>query len=97
MASLKDTAKAYQPKQTKNIADLEQVDVNLNLQTGSGKDSEGKEFSYEYIELNGEEYRVPNSVISQLKETLEARPDMTKFKVTKKGTGLNTKYTLVGL
>jgi hypothetical protein len=97
MGSLKEEAKAYEPKQTKNIADLEQVPVELLVQTAKAEDKEGKTFEYRYVELNGEQYRVPPSVIAQLKEVLEARPDMLKFRVKKSGAGLNTKYNVVGL
>ena len=97
MVTFKDAAKAFQPKKIKNIVDLDQVDVNLNLQNGSGTDSNNNPFTYLYVEVNGEEFRVPDSVISQLKDILEARPDMQKFKVKKTGAGMATKYTVVGL
>ena len=51
MATLKEEAKAYIPKQTKNIADLSEVDVNVALLDGEGTDAEGKEFKYKSIDL----------------------------------------------
>lgn len=96
MATLKETAKAFVPKQTKNIADLEIVDVNTSIfHDGKGIDNEGNEFNYSYLLLNNEEYRVPNSVLGQLKDMLEESPTLQKFKVKKTGEGLKTRYTLI--
>lgn len=97
MATIKETAKAYQPQQMKNIADLDKVPVDLQLYDGEGSDEEGKPFTYKYAELNGDKYRVPGSVIGQLKTHLEANPDLKNFKVKKEGAGLNTRYTVIPL
>jgi hypothetical protein len=43
MANLKDTAKAYEPKKTKNIADLEVVNIEtVQTEERMGKNDEGK-------------------------------------------------------
>lgn len=97
MATIKETAQVYQPQQTKNIADLNEVTVDLQLHDGEGTDDEGKPFTYKYVELNNEKYRVPGSVIGQIKTQLEANPNMAKFKVKKDGAGLNTRYTVIPL
>jgi len=53
MATLKEEAQAYEPTQkTKNIADLESVDVNVELLTETGKTKDGEEFSYKYAEIS---------------------------------------------
>lgn len=95
MGTLKENAVAYTPKQTRNISELDSVDVNLAVLQGQGKDTEGKPFFYSYIEQNGEEYRVPDSVISELKEILKIKPDLVKFKVTKTGSGMATRYRVM--
>lgn len=97
MATLKETAKAYQPQQTKNIAELDEVPLDIVLYNGEGTDDNGKIFTYKYAELNGEKYRVAGSVIGQLKTQLEANPNLTKCKVKKDGSGLNTRYTVIPL
>lgn len=95
MATLKEYAKDFVPKQTKNIADLNEVSVDTQIyHDGKGTDKNGEDFSYSYILLNGEEYRVPGAVIGQLKDQMEANPKMTKFKVKKTGEGLKTRYTV---
>lgn len=97
MGTLKEEARDYEPKQTKNIADLPEVDVNLELFDAEGKDTNGKVFKYKYLSLNGEEYRVPASVIAELQEIVKAKPDTVKIKVAKSGSGLNTKYKVIQL
>jgi len=99
MATLKNFAKEYEPPKTKNITELEEVrtDVEIKRTTKTKKIMEdGKEieeeYSYFYIEVNDEQYRVPNSVLEQLKGLLEEKPDLEKVKVKKTGEGLNTKY-----
>jgi len=94
MASIIESAKAYEPKQTLNIADLSSVDVNLNLESRKGKDDGGKEFTYQVIVLDGKEYRVPAMVLEKLKEALKIKPDIKKFRANRTGSGLNTRYSV---
>lgn len=96
MRNIKESATEYEPRQTKNIADLSEVDVELELQIGTGFDKEkNKEFTYNYVEINGEEYRVPDSVLKSLKAILVKKPNLKKFSVSKTGEGLNTSYTVI--
>lgn len=96
MTTIKDASMAFIPKTTKNIADLEVVSIDAVIYPdGIGSDETGKEFTYSYLLINDEEYRVPNSVLTQLKELLQANPNLTKFKVKKSGEGLKTRYTVI--
>jgi len=95
--TLKDSAIEYQPKSAKNITELQSVDVNLLIQTENGKDAEGLEFSYNYVEVSGERYRVPDSVLSNLKAILAKKPTLKSFSVSKTGEGRLTKYTVIPL
>ena len=97
MASIKDSAKNFVSKQTKNIAELKSVEVDLAVLEGKGKDKEGKEFTYNYIEVDGEEYRIPDKVLKDLKAILEKKPTLKTFSVSKQGQGLNTTYTVIPL
>ena len=98
MANLKDGAIGYIPQKMKNIADLPIVDVDLELKDGEGIDDSGKIYKYKYLELNEEKYRVPNVVLGQLKDILEARPETKTFRVKKTGQGKEgTKYTTIPL
>ena len=98
MTKLNEEAQAYEPPQTKNIADLELVLIaDVEVEDRSGTDNDGKKFSYKVIIVKGEEYRVPNSVLKSLKAILEEKPDLKAIKVTKTGEGLKTVYTVIPL
>lgn len=98
MATLSEFAKTYEPQITKNIADLKEVDVNLQLVDRTGTDSKGVEFKYKVIVVNGEDYRVPSSVIGNLKVILEKKPSLKRFSVARQGTKKDdTKYTVIPL
>ena len=94
MAKINDMAKAYEKPQTKNIVELHKIPVDIEVTTETHTKKEtGEEFTVNIIEpFEGEKYRVPNSVIAQLKKLLEAKPDIEFFKVTKTGEGLGTEY-----
>jgi len=95
--TLKDAAKAYEGKSTGNIADLPKVSTDLQLQDRTGTNDEGKEFTYQVIIIEGQEYRVPVSVLKSLKAILSENPNLASFKVKKSGQGLATEYTVIPL
>lgn len=97
MTTLRQAAKKYESKTTKNISELKSVNTELDIQTKEFTDSEGKIFKIKTVEIEGEEYRIPDSVIKQLKEMIEEKPSMTEFKVKKSGEGLKTSYTVIPL
>ena len=99
MAKLNEEAKAYKPKQTNNIADLDEVSVDLDVIDDEfeahDEDGKTKVVKQKIIEVDGNRYRVPSSVLNQLKVLLEDNPDMKKFKVKKSGQGLSTEYVVI--
>lgn len=101
MAKLKDEAKAYEPQQTHNIAELEKVSIDLEVQDDEfeTQDEQGnpKIVKQKIFEKDGKKYRIPNSVLNQLKVLLEDNPGISYFKVKKSGQGLNTDYTVIPL
>ena len=99
MTTIKETAQQFEPKSAiKNIADLSEVSTEFELKDEKGKNNEtGEEYSFKYVDINGEKYRVPNKVIGDLKVILEENKDLKKFKVKRTGTGLDTKYTVIPL
>ncbi len=97
MTSLKETAEAYEPTHTKNIADLEAVSVEQEIKKEVRKNKDNEEYTISFVVVNAIEYRVPNSVIEQLQTILKEKPELKTFKVTKKGEGLNTTYTVIQL
>ena len=97
MTNLRDTAKAYEPQKTKNIADLEAVSLDVVIEERKAKDKEGKEFSFHVALVVGEEYRVPSSVLNDIKSIIQAKPTLKTVKVIKKGSGMTTTYTVIPL
>lgn len=97
MASLMAEALAYEPKKTKNISDLPTVPISAEIVKKNGTRKNGEAFSYLAIEIAGEEYRVPYSVLSSLKQILIEKPDTKAFKVRSSGMGKETTYTVIPL
>jgi hypothetical protein len=85
--SFKDFATAYEPPKTKNIADLPEVSIEIPIEQKMKENDDGEEYTYFAITVEKQEYRVPASVVGQVKLILE----------TKQGTGLNTRYQVVPL
>jgi len=97
MAKLIEEAKAYESHAVGNVADLPKVSVDLDVQDRTSTNDEGKEFSYKVIIVDGQEYRVPASVLKSLKAISEDNPNIKSFKVKKTGQGLATEYTVIPL
>jgi len=95
--NMKENAAAYEPPKTKNIADLDSVSIDNEIVAETYNEGKENEFTINVIEVEGEKYRVPTSVIAGLKAVFEAKPDLTKFKVSKSGEGMNTKYVVIPL
>jgi len=97
MGTLKEEAMAFQPKITRNIAELDKVHVALPTQKREGVGQDGKPFNYTVVIANGEDYRVPDSVLNGIKTILSVKPNVQNVKVIKKGTGMATEYSVVPL
>ena len=97
MGNLRETSQAYEPKKTKNIADLEAVSLDVSISKSSGTDKDGKDFEFHVADVAGEDYRVPSSVLEAIQTLLETKPEVKTIKVVKKGTGMNTSYSVIEL
>jgi len=95
MATLKEEAQAYEPKLTKNIAELRKIPVDLDLKTDHGTDDKGEPYEFKFIEVEGERYRIPGSVLGGIKGVLKKMPNTTHVTVERTGTGLNTRYQVM--
>ena len=95
MGNLREEAKAFEPKKTLNVADLEALSLDNKIEHRIGKDKDGVEFSYKVALVDGEEYRVPASVLADIKTLIEAKQTLKTVKIIKKGTGMNTKYSVI--
>ena len=98
MTGLRETALTMEAMKTRNISELDVVSVDIDVVEKTYKEGTPEEFKAFIAEIDGEDFRVPKSVIIALKETLEVRPELKEFKVKKSGEGReNTKYTVVAL
>jgi len=97
MAKISEEARAYTPQQTKNIADLDVVNVDSEIIEKDYQDSDNNPFTLKVITIDGEDYRVPVSVLKSLKAILEDKPTIKHFKVKKSGEGLKTEYVVIPL
>ena len=95
--TLREESQEYEPSTTKNIADLEAVSLDMKTEDREGKTKEGKVFNYKVIVIDNLEYRVPASVLGDIKTIMSAKPTLKTVKVIKKGTGMNTEYTVIPL
>ena len=95
MATLKQKAMAYTTPETRNIAELPKVSVNIDIETKNGTTNDGESFSYDYALIDNVEYRIPKSVLKQLKAHVEVNPNIEFFAVKKTGTGMQTEYTVI--
>ena len=97
MAKLNEFVKEFVPQTTKNISELDVVSIEAEiLHDGKGMNENGEEYTYSYLLVNNERYRVTSGVIKQLKDILAENPKLTKFKVKKSGEGkLGTKYQVI--
>lgn len=104
MPTIGESAKDYEPTaSTKNIADLEKVSTALELLDDEFEftdkvTKETKKVIQKVIVVDDEKYRVPITVIQQLKVLLEDNPNLKNFKVKKSGsTKDDTRYQVIPL
>lgn len=95
MGNLREESKAFQPKKTLNVADLEALSLDVKIEDRTGTDKDGHDFGFKVAIVMGQEYRVPASVLADIKTLIEAKPTLKTVKVVKKGTGMNTKYSVI--
>ena len=102
MSKISEFAKDYEPQQaTKNISDLKEVSTDLELIDDEFELIDKvtklpKIIKQKIIVVGGENYRVPITVIQQLKILLEDNPEIKKFKVKKSGTTKDdTRYQVI--
>jgi hypothetical protein len=104
MAKLNEFANEYEPTtKTKNISDLKEVPTDIELiddefEVTDKITKQIKNVKQKVIVINNEQYRVPLSVIGQLKVILKDNPNCKKFKVIKTGTTMDdTRYQVIPL
>ena len=95
--TLKQEAQAYESQRVGNISELPSVSTDLVVEDKTGVDKNGEAYNYKVVLENGKEYRVPASVLRDLKSMLEESPNLKRFRVKKSGVGLDTEYMIIPL
>lgn len=102
MAPLNEYAQNYvPPATTKNIAELDKVPVNINLEDDEYEFKDKitqvmTKVPQKVVVIDDEKYRVPVTVIQQLKVLLEDNPTLKFFKVKRTGiTKDDTRYQVI--
>jgi hypothetical protein len=101
MANINDTAKETIEVKFTTIDQLDKIDSAIEVfSDGEGQKKDGEKFTYSYIMVAEGEVRVPKTVLLEIKAQNEERtksnkPLIKSFKVTKKGEGINTSYSVV--
>lgn len=95
-------AKDFKSTATKNISDLPEVSIDSEVlddqfETADKITGQMKTIKQKVISVNGTNYRVPTSVLQQLKVVLEDNPNLKKFKVRKSGAMMETRYQVIPL
>lgn len=97
MVTLGEYAKTYEAQKVGNVADLDELPLNVPISEKKGVDKDNVPYSYFVVEINGLQYRVPGSVIDEIQMLQKLSPNLTKVKVIKSGSGMNTKYKVGAL
>lgn len=95
MATLGEVAKAYEPPQTLNIADLDKIPISIEVKDGEGTDKNGETFTYKYATIEGKDYRIAGSIIGGIKALMAKVPNLQYVQVIKTGAGMNTRYQVI--
>lgn len=85
MPTLKEASLNHSSK--KEIFDLAEVPVNIEVQESEFKASDGLMKKFKYIEIDGYKYTIRNKALAAMKGIISARPTTTKVKFNKTESG----------
>lgn len=95
--NIKEFAKEYEPKTMGNITELEVVRTDIEIKSEDRVDQNNESYHVMFVVVDNREFRIPSSVVTQLKVLINAKPDLATFKVNKTGEGKLTKYQVIPL
>jgi hypothetical protein len=93
--TLRQMAQDAKEVQTQNIADAGIFPIDIAIETKEFTKTDGETFTVNIAVVNEVPYRVPTSVLLQLKALLEDMPELQQVKVLKTGSGMSTQYQVV--
>jgi hypothetical protein len=92
MATIKESAQNAKLLEFGNVSNLEKLNIDTPLVTKEFQRTDGTTFQITGFEMDRVFYRVPQSVILDIKALLKEIPDLQFVKVTKSGSGKQTRY-----
>lgn len=97
MAKISEMAALAQEKKVKNISELPSFSTkSLDMETATRQRQDGEEYEVNITVVDGVEYRIPHTVLMQIKTLQENNPKIDYVKVVRKGQGKEgTTYTVV--
>lgn len=93
--TLKQMAEEVKEVKTMNIADAGVIPVSINIEVKEFTKTDGEVFTINVATIGDLQYRVPQSVLTQLKALMLDDETITHVKVLKNGEGISTQYTVV--
>jgi hypothetical protein len=97
MVTIAEASKNYEMGKMANITELQRISTSVQVGEKTFKEGTAEEFRVLTVTVDGKLYRLPSSVLANLKVLLEERPTLKTFKVRADGSGMNTRYTVIPL
>lgn len=96
MATIREQAKNAQSNKLDfgNVSTLKELNVDTPIETRQFQRADGSTFEITGFEMDKVFYRVPKSVLLDIKALLVEIPDLQFVKVTKSGSGKQTRYSV---
>lgn len=94
MATIKESAQnaEFNELEFGNVSTLKELNIDTPIETRQFQRTDGSTFEITGFEMDKVFYRVPKSVLLDIKALLAEIPDLQFVKVTKSGSGMQTRY-----
>lgn len=94
--TIRDASLTYKPKAEElNISELDSIPVDIKVWDKPKKKQDGTPYVIKVFELEGKLYRMPLTVLRDLKAMLGKKPHIQTFAVLKEGEGNESHYTVM--
>jgi len=94
---LKEAATKFVAKTISNVAVLDRVPINAEIELKTFKEGTKEEYESYIATIEGNEFYIAMSVMGQIQEFIADMPGLKAVRVKKNGEGLNTRYVVIPL
>lgn len=95
MEKLMDVVNKLDSGKLQCLSTLQKVSLDLDVEREQRTDSDGHVFVLYIAEIDRQKYRVPITVMRQIKELKKIIPQLKYFIVKKQGEGIQTQYIVL--